>query len=264
VIDGNLDSTTTLVTSGDDFTLYADWDGEYLYLATEAVGVTSSWDHFIIMGTDLSSPVSAPWAKAGNVADRTMYLGNEDSNNWCGWFDATETVVTSDVDCASGVHLEGIVRLETHLGLPIPDGVYLAVGGYQSPDGGSLQAQAPSGDVNGDIDPDEYVWYPLSTSGIDLRRPGGEAATFSAGPNPFSTHTRVELHLARPMAVSLTVYDLTGRRVRTLASGRVNQGTHSFTWDGTNSDGNRVSPGIYLISLEYNGCSEAHKVVLTT
>jgi hypothetical protein len=261
-IDGSLDSASTLVATG-DLTLYADWDGEYLYVAAEGVGATGSWDHFIIIGTDLATPVTAPWAKAGSVADRTLYLGNEDSNNWCGWFDGTEAVVTTDVDCASGAYLEGIVRLETYLGLPLPDGVYLAVAGYQSPDGGSLQAQAPAGNADGNIDEPEYVWYPLSTSGIDRPVPGDETATLSAGPNPFSTHTRIDLYLARPAAISLIVYDLTGREVRTLADGARGEGVHNFTWDGTNTGGSRVSPGIYLISLKHSGRSQAHKVVLT-
>jgi hypothetical protein len=263
VIDGSLDSTSTLVASSDDLGLYADWDGEYLYLASEGVGATGSWDHFIVVGIDLSSPVGAPWAKTGTVAGRTMFLGNEDSNNWCGWFDDTETVVTTDVDCASGSYLEGIVKLETYLGLPLPDGVYLAVGGYQSPDGGTLQAQAPEGDANGDLDQSEYVWFPLSVSGIDPRQPGGETALLSAGPNPFSTHTSISLYLPRPQAISLTVYDLTGRQVRTLARGSVGEGTHCFTWDGTATDGSRVSPGIYLISLDCSGRSQTHKVILT-
>ncbi|MFH1312665.1 MAG: FlgD immunoglobulin-like domain containing protein [Candidatus Eisenbacteria bacterium] len=263
VIDGNLDSASTLVASSDDLCLYADWDGEYLYLAAEGVGVTGSWDHFIIIGTDLSSPVAAPWAKTGTVADKTTFLGNEDSNNWCGWFDDMEAVVTTDVDCASGFYLEGIVRLGTYLGLPLPDGIYLAVGGYQSPDGGSLEAQAPAGDVSGDIDQSEYVWFPLSTSRIDPRQPEGETVFLSAGPNPFSTHVRISLYLPRPEVVSLTVYDLTGRQVRALAHGPVAEGTHCFVWDGTDASGSRVSPGIYLISLDCSGRSQAHKVILT-
>jgi hypothetical protein len=266
LIDGALDSTSTLVASSGSFGLYADWDGEYLYLAAEGVSVTGAWDHFIIVGTDLSSPVSAPWAKAGSVADRTMYLGNEDSNNWCGWFDAAEAVVTADVDCASGSYLEGIVKLETYLSVPLPDGVYLAVGGYQSPDGGTLQAQAPAGDANGNIDESEYVWFPLSTSGIDPRRPEyetGDGTVLSAGPNPFSTRTRIRLYLTQPEAVSLTVYDLTGRKVRELAQGPISEGTHCFTWDGTDSGGRPVSPGIYLIELQSRGQTRAHKVVLT-
>jgi hypothetical protein len=104
VIDGGLDSTATLVATNGGFDLYADWDGEYLYVATQGVGETSARDHFILVGTDLATPVAAPWAKAGDVADRTLFLGNEDSNNWCGWFDGLEALLAADVDCASGVY----------------------------------------------------------------------------------------------------------------------------------------------------------------
>jgi hypothetical protein len=263
VIDGNLDSTSTLVAASEDLSLYADWDGEHLYVATEGVGATGSWDHFIIIGVDLSSPVAAPWAKAGSVADRTMYLGNENSNNWCGWFDDIETVVTADVNCAAGSYLEGTVRLETYLGLPLPDGVYLAAAGYQSPDGGSLEAQAPEGNLNSDIDEAEYAWFPLSTSGIDSRRPDVEMTLLVAGPNPFSTHTTISLTASGSGAASLAVYDLTGRKVKTLAQGPLSDGTHHFTWDGTSDAGEKVSSGIYLLSLESRGHIRTRKIVLT-
>ena len=172
MIDGSLDSASTLVASNAGLDLYADWDGEFLYLAAQGVGATSGWDHFIMMGEDLTSPVAAPWAKAGTVAERTLYIGNEDSNNWCGWFNASETVITDGVASASGSHLEGTVRLETYLGTPLPDGVYLAAAAYASADGGALQRQAPAGDGDGAIEAAEYVYFPLVASGVP--RDGGE------------------------------------------------------------------------------------------
>jgi hypothetical protein len=251
VIDGVLDSTSTLVAANGSFQLYADWDGVYLYVAAQGVGQTSGWDHFILVGTDLSTPVSAPWAKAGNVADRTLFLGNEDSNNWCGWFDDMESVLSSDVDCASGAYLEGVVRLDTHLGAPLPDEVYLAVSGYTSPDAGSLQDQAPAGNGNGDIEAVEYVTFPLTASGIEDPRPDGDTGVIrvTAAPNPFRGAVCISLSLPHASDVSAIIYDVEGREIKRLAGGLRPAGAHELVWTGHNSGGQAAAPGVYFLRL---------------
>jgi hypothetical protein len=260
IIDGALDSTSTQIAANGDLHLYADWDGEYLYLATEGVGATSGWDHFIIIGEDLSTPVAAPWAKSGTVAGRTLFIGNEDGNNWCGWFDNTELVITADVECSSGAYLEGLARLETYLGAPLPDGVYLAVGGYQSPDGGSLGGQAPAGNGNDNIEDVEYVYYPLTASGAGYSVPQ-LASAFSARPNPFSASTRIEFQLQRTQIVSCTIYDVSGRKVMTLASRTMHEGFNSLSWNGRDANGRQVSSGIYFVRLKASNASQTKKIV---
>jgi len=263
VIDGDLDETATHLASDGPFNLYADWDGEYLYVAAEGVGGTSGWDHFIIIGVDLSTPVPAPWAKSGNVADRTLYLGNEDGNNWCGWFDASENVLSTDVGCASGDYLEGVIRLETYLGGSLPAGIHLAVAGYGSPDGGGLQGQAPAGNGNGDIEAGEYVYLDLTVTGIgDGSPPHGLPALISALPNPFSGGTRIELSLPGPAPATLEIYDVLGRKVTTLAARPFDAGRHSLFWDGRDARGRQVSPGVYFMRLDTGERSQIKKIVL--
>jgi hypothetical protein len=265
MIDGTLDANSTLVASGGGLGLYADWDGEFLYLAMPGVGATSGWDHFIILGTDLATPVAAPWAKGGTVADRTLYLGNEDSNNWCGWFNASEAVVTDGMAAASGGYLEGTVRLETYLGAPLPAGVYLVAAAYASADGGLLQAQAPTGDGYGSIEEAEYVWFPLAAAGVPGDPGRGEparAAITAISPNPFRAEARVEFSLTRPANVRLAVYDLGGRLVMPLLDGSAQPGPHSLTWNGLDSSGRAVSPGIYLVRMAAEGTAHTQKIIL--
>jgi flagellar hook assembly protein FlgD len=50
--------------------------------------------------------------------------------------------------------------------------------------------------------------------------------------------------------------------VLTLVSGKVEAGTHNVRWDGTDSGGNHVAPGIYLCRLETAGTVLARKMVL--
>ena len=259
VIDGSLDTTATLVASGGSLNLYADWDGEYLYLAVEGVGQTSGWDHFIIVGEDLATPVASPWAKAGTVADRILYLGNEDSNNWCGWFDHAETVLSTDTDCASSSHLEGIVNLEAYLGSPLPDEVYLAVGAYSSPDGGVLLDQAPSGNGNGNIEPAEYVPFPLTTSGIDTRSAG---QMMTIGPNPFRESTTIHFAVPPNGQASVEVYDTQGRMIASLTDAMGGMSPGTVVWDGRDGGGERISPGIYFIKLTAGSRTRIRRAVL--
>jgi len=259
-IDGALDSTAVEVASGDGLHLYADWDGEYLYVAAEGVGATSGWDHFVIVGTDLSTPVPAPWAKGGNVADRTLYLGNENENNWCGWFDDAEQVLTTDVSCAAGSYLEGLIRLESYLGTPLPSEVYLALAAYQSPDGGTLAAQAPAGNGNGDVEASEFVPFALVPS--DARRALPPGLRLVASPNPFAGQVTLRFVLEKASSVDCAVYDVQGRKVRSLASTRFGRGPHALIWDGRGDRGESLASGIYFLRLRTTEGTATRKIVL--
>ncbi|MCX5800139.1 MAG: T9SS type A sorting domain-containing protein [Candidatus Eisenbacteria bacterium] len=268
VIDGSLDTTSTLVASNGSLHLYADWDGQYLYVATEGVGSTAGWDHFVILGVDLSTPVAAPWAKAGTVADRTLYLGNEDSNNWCGWFDENENVLSSGIEKASGSYLEGLVALETYLGTPLPGGVYLAMAAYQSADGGVLAAQVPAGNGNGNVEAAEYVYFPLAVTGVEPDQGSGGSASpqaavsLSVRPNPSSSGAQFELFLQRPQKLLFDIYDIHGHKVRTLDGGLVSAGRQSLAWDGRDARGQEVSPGVYIIRIDAAGQALSKKIVV--
>jgi hypothetical protein len=265
VVDGELDSLSTLIASNDGLDLYADWDGEFLYLAADPVTSTSGYDHFVIVGVGLSTPVASPWAKAGTVADRTLFIGNEDSNNWCGWFDSGENVLSGGVECVSGTYLEGTVRLADYLGEPLPAGVYLAMAGYNSPDGGALTVQAPEGDGDGNMDSGEYVYLPLLTAGVpggpgDGRDPG--AVLHPAAPNPTVGKTTIRYTVSASAPVQLEVYDISGRRVRDLCPLAFAAGSHSIEWDGCNAAGESVAPGLYFVVLRTARDAQTRKLVV--
>ena len=72
-------------------------------------------------------------------------------------------------------------------------------------------------------------------------------------PNPFSRQTSIAFDLPRAETVSLDVYDATGRRVRTLASGWRPAGPHRVDWDQRDRTGGLVRPGVYLYRLRTAG-----------
>ena len=84
----------------------------------------------------------------------------------------------------------------------------------------------------------------------------------AAGPNPFRDATTLSFSLARGGPLRWDVYDLTGRRVasgaRTLESGE-----HAVTWDGRDSGGRRVQPGLYLLRWQADGRSGTARLVRT-
>jgi hypothetical protein len=68
-------------------------------------------------------------------------------------------------------------------------------------------------------------------------------------PNPFNPVTEIEFGLPAESLVSLSVYDVHGRLVRTLATGVYPAGYHSVIWQGRDSNGAEASSGIYFYRM---------------
>lgn len=75
----------------------------------------------------------------------------------------------------------------------------------------------------------------------------------AATPNPFNPSTSLRFELARESRVRLVVYDVSGRRVRTLVDRRMPAGYHRVQWQGVDERGHRVSSGVYLYELVTDG-----------
>lgn len=83
----------------------------------------------------------------------------------------------------------------------------------------------------------------------------------SAFPQPFRSRTTVEIYMAQEGVARVDVFDVTGRRVRTLAADRLGVGAHAIVWDGRDGRGVDVSAGVYLVQLRTGGVRHALKVV---
>jgi hypothetical protein len=81
-------------------------------------------------------------------------------------------------------------------------------------------------------------------------------------PNPFNNETVIEFNLRRSGEVNLTIYNLLGQEVRTLAEGRLNAGPQIVSWDGKDEKGNDLSSGIYFYQLRAGEVSETKRLVL--
>ncbi len=108
-----------------------------------------------------------------------------------------------------------------------------------------------------------YVTYeaasPVAVS--DLPSPGSRL-TLSARPNPTREGLTVEFTLPRGEMGSLSLYDLSGRRLRTLLNGALTAGPHTMIWDGLAEDGSRPSAGIFFLRLQTDAERIERKVLL--
>jgi len=81
-------------------------------------------------------------------------------------------------------------------------------------------------------------------------------------PVPFTHETRLTFSLSEASDLVLEVFDVQGRRVRTLARGPHGPGDHSLTWDGRSAGGDRVAPGLYFVRCRTARGQDVRPVVL--
>jgi FlgD Ig-like domain len=93
--------------------------------------------------------------------------------------------------------------------------------------------------------------------------PSPSALTLSSNfPNPFSTETAVDLSLSEASAVEIEVFDVTGRRVREIALGRVEAGSRRMRFDGLRNDGRALPSGVYFYRVSASGTTVNRKIVI--
>jgi hypothetical protein len=68
-------------------------------------------------------------------------------------------------------------------------------------------------------------------------------------PNPFNATTTIQYQLSEPGHVKISIYDVTGRKIRTLVDEEQRPGTFRTQWDGLNESAQPASSGIYLCEL---------------
>jgi hypothetical protein len=94
-------------------------------------------------------------------------------------------------------------------------------------------------------------WLGATSTGVPPSgTPGVQMALDQNFPNPFNPTTSITYNLTKQGAARLLVYDVGGRLVRELTQGVQPAGSHLVTWDGRDSNGNRLPSGTYFYRLE--------------
>ncbi len=81
-------------------------------------------------------------------------------------------------------------------------------------------------------------------------------------PNPFNPTTIIKFVIPKAQKISLTVYDILGRNVKTLINDFTQAGKYTVSWDGTNNKGERVASGVYMYRLVAEDFVQTKKMVL--
>jgi|GEM_PF-941361 len=112
-----------------------------------------------------------------------------------------------------------------------------------------------------DGNPYIYEWTLAETdalSGDQIPVVVNDFILLSASPNPFNPTTALSFNLPQSGRVLLTVYDISGREIASLADGYLSSGPHSIVWDA----GGQAS-GVYFVKLMVDGrWSMVRKIVL--
>jgi len=87
------------------------------------------------------------------------------------------------------------------------------------------------------------------------------SASLRVTPNPASTTAVFNLSLSESGPVSIEIYSVDGSFVRWLQSGPLDAGRHGIVWDGKDSNGRMVAPGVYLYGLRSQRARLSGKVV---
>jgi hypothetical protein len=101
--------------------------------------------------------------------------------------------------------------------------------------------------------------YPMSIEEIELPT---EFELVQNHPNPFNPTTTINFLIPEQSMVSLKVFDLSGRLVKTLVNGQTNIGHHSVNWNGVDLYGNTVAAGMYIYTLEGKDLYMSRKMIL--
>ncbi|MDP8241146.1 MAG: T9SS type A sorting domain-containing protein [Candidatus Hatepunaea meridiana] len=81
-------------------------------------------------------------------------------------------------------------------------------------------------------------------------------------PNPFNATTKIRYGLPEDGLVRIAIYDLMGRRVRTLLNESMRAGYHTMIWDGKTSAGVSVSSGLYFYRIQAGRFTKVKKMTM--
>ncbi len=81
-------------------------------------------------------------------------------------------------------------------------------------------------------------------------------------PNPFNPETNIKFAINMTRDVELSIFNTKGQKITTLVQSTLSAGKYEVMWDGNDAFSNKVTSGIYFISLSLDGDVELSKIVL--
>jgi len=81
-------------------------------------------------------------------------------------------------------------------------------------------------------------------------------------PNPFNPATSIGYSVARKEHVRISIYDVSGRRVKVLVNEVQDTGSKRITWDGSNDKGRKMASGVYFCLMKTPSHAMSRKIIL--
>ena len=80
-------------------------------------------------------------------------------------------------------------------------------------------------------------------------------------PNPFNPSTTIPYELPEVSSIKIDIYDLAGKKIRTLVNNNVEAGFHTCVWNGKNDKGEKIAAGVYIVSMKTRSLFQTRKIV---
>ncbi len=87
-------------------------------------------------------------------------------------------------------------------------------------------------------------------------------ALFQNYPNPFNPSTVISYALPEHSVVTIKIYDMLGREVKTLINEEKNAGVHNITWNADNNYGSKIASGTYIYTIKAGKFFQAKKMIM--
>jgi hypothetical protein len=255
VMDGTLDGSARAIAANAGITLNACYKPPQLYLATNAAAAQGG-DMVVLLADARGTLRAAPLGKAGQAGAWSASLFGRATGDGSAWADGTEAPLTSvTVDSAAAV-LEGVVDVGLLFGRN-PATLYVALAKYAPGKRRALLAQAPAGNGDGNVDGSEF----LSLTGVTGVTPppaatGPGVRIALLGAQPALHGARFRLTLATAAHVEVTLQNVAGRRVATIAQGEFEAGPHDL------AIGDGIAPGVYFVVARALGETRTTRLVI--
>jgi hypothetical protein len=75
-------------------------------------------------------------------------------------------------------------------------------------------------------------------------------------PNPFNPATNIKFALPYEASINIKIYNTLGKEIKELLNEARLSGEYEINWDGTDNFGNKVSSGVYFITMDANSFSK--------
>jgi hypothetical protein len=109
------------------------------------------------------------------------------------------------------------------------------------------------------VDIGAYEWDGTVSSDDEIQEIGFQ---LNNSPNPFNPSTAIKFSIGNNSKIDLSIFNIKGQKIKTLAQNEFTKGSHSIIWSGDDEFGKTVSSGVYYYKLKVNNTTEVVKKCL--